>query len=249
MSKLQKYSFHGIYDLINLVEEHINLETDFWNHDKGYFIEHSVKFNKDTLLHQYIVITAFNFHRSNFRKDGYYDEDLLVWYEKFDTYNINISKIVEDDDREDSGVYEWFLENEDNFCDLFSEMCEEAFYILFNNRKLLLKFNNIVSTHVYENNSIYPKSYMTKKGTIKRSHIPVWVKRAVFHRDKGRCVFCNTDLTNLINHYKKSNFDHIVPLDMYGVNDPCNIQLTCETCNKSKSNVEVTTSDKYFSWW
>lgn len=251
MSRLQKYSFHGIYDLINLVEEHINLETEFWNYNEDYFIKHSAKFSKDTLLHQYIVITALNFYTRDFRKneDFYDDEYLSIWYEKFDIYNLNIQKIVEDDDREDSGAYEWFLENEDKFCELFSEMSEEAFYVLFNNRKLLLKFNKIVSTHIYEKNVIYPNEYMTEKGTIKRCHIPVWVKKAVFHRDKGRCVFCNTDLTNLINHYKKSNFDHIVPLDMYGVNDPCNIQLTCETCNKSKSNVEVTTSDKYFSWW
>lgn len=229
MSGLQKYSFHGIYDLINLVEEHINLETEFWNYNEDYFIEHSAKFSKDTLLHQYIVITAFNFYGRDFRKNGYYydDENLLDWYEKFDTYNINISKIVEDENREDSGAYEWFLENEEKFCDLFSEMSEEAFYVLFSNRNLLLNFNKIVSNHIYEKNLIYPSGYMTEKGTIKRCHIPVWVKKAVFHRDKGRCVFCNTDLTNLINSYKKSNFDHIVPLDMYGVNDPCNIQLTC----------------------
>ena len=180
---------------------------------------------------------------------SYDNEYLLGWYEKFDTYNVNIPKIAEDEDREDSGAYEWFLENEEKFLDLFSEMSEEAFYVLFNNRGILLNFNKIVSNHIYEKNLIYPSEYMTEKGTIKRCHIPIWVKKAVFHRDKGRCVFCNTDLTNLINSYKKSNFDHIVPLDMYGVNDPCNIQLTCETCNKSKSNIEITTSQRYFSWW
>lgn len=250
MSKLQKYSFHGIYDLVNLVEEHINSKIEFCNYNEDYFIKHSAKFSKDTLLHQYIVITALNFYRCDFRKnaDCYDDEYLLNWYEKFDTYNISTPKMVENDDDEDSGAYEWFLENEDQFCDLFSEMSEEAFYILLNNRKLLLKFNAIVSTHIYDKNLIYPIKYMTGKGTIKRCHIPVWVKKAIFHRDKGRCVFCNTDLTNLINSFKKTNFDHIVPLDMYGVNDPCNIQLTCETCNKSKSNIEVTTSEKYFSW-
>lgn len=70
MSRLQKYSFHGIYDLINLVEEHINLETEFWNYNEDYFIAHSAKFSKDTLLHQYIVITAFNFYRRDFRKNA-----------------------------------------------------------------------------------------------------------------------------------------------------------------------------------
>src|SRR5690606_11520791 len=101
----------------------------------------------------------------------------------------------------------------------------------------------------YDLSSKYPKEYITRKGTIKRTNIPVWVKNAVFHRDKGRCVFCNTDLTNLVNTFTKNNYDHIVPLDLYGANDPCNIQLTCERCNKSKSHKESTTSDQYYSWW
>ena len=251
MSKLEQYIFHGVYDLINLVEGHVIFGTEFWNYDEDYFIASSTKFSKSTLLHQYIVITALNSYGRDFKKnaDSYDDEYLLEWYDKFNAYNIKVPKIVIDDECEDSGIYEWFLENEEGFCDLFSEMAEEVFYILFNDRKFLLEFNKLVSANIQENNLNYPKEYLTKKGTIKRSHIPAWLKRGVFHRDKGRCVFCNTDLTNLVSSYTKLNFDHIVPLDMYGANDPCNIQLTCETCNKSKSNLEITTSEKYFSWW
>ena len=96
MSKLQKYSFHGIYDLVNLVEEHINSKIELCNYNEDYFIKHSAKFSKDTLLHQYIVITALNFYRCDFRKnaDCYDDEYLLNWYEKFDTYNISTPKMV-----------------------------------------------------------------------------------------------------------------------------------------------------------
>ena len=251
MSKLQQYIFHGVYDLINLVEGNVSFGTEFWNYDEDFFIFASTKFSKITLLHQYIVITALNFYRRDFRKnaDCYDDENLLEWYDKFYAYNIKIPKIIVDDDREDCGIYEWFSENEKSFYDLFFEMSEEVFYILFNNRKFLLEFNKLVSTNIRENDLDYPQEYLTKKGTIKRSHIPAWLKRGVFHRDKGRCVFCNTDLTNLVSSYTKLNFDHIVPLDMYGANDPCNIQLTCEKCNKSKSNLEITTSEKYFSWW
>ncbi len=90
---------------------------------------------------------------------------------------------------------------------------------------------------------------MTSKGTIKRVNIPQWVKDAVFHRDKGRCVFCNTDLTRLVNTLTTNNFDHIVPLDLYGSNDPCNIQLSCEFCNKSKTNKAGATTTKYIPWW
>ncbi len=41
----------------------------------------------------------------------------------------------------------------------------------------------------------------------------------------------------------------MVPLDFYGTNDPCNIQLACEKCNKTKTNKDGITSDKYIPWW
>lgn len=74
-------------------------------------------------------------------------------------------------------------------------------------------------------------------------------KRGCFYRDKGKCVFCLKDLTGLISTLTKSNYDHIVPLDLYGTNDPCNIQLTCETCNKKKNSKEGITSNLYTPWW
>ncbi len=47
----------------------------------------------------------------------------------------------------------------------------------------------------------------------------------------------------------KKNFDHIVALKDYGTNDPCNLQLTCEHCNKSKGAREKVPKYKYQSWW
>lgn len=249
MSELLKYNFEGIYGLIDLIEGNVNAETSFWNYDDTYFIEHSARFNKDTLLHQYIVVTALNVYRREFRKstDWYEEEGVLdYWYDKFEEYNIKIPTYKE---RKNYDVYKWFLRHEMKFEQLYTYLANEVFYILFNNRNFLLMFNQIVSETVYDLSTYYPVKYLTKKGTIKRSNIPVWVKKAVFHRDKGRCVFCNTDLTNLINTLTIKNFDHIVPLDLFGANDPCNIQLSCEKCNKSKSNKEPSTSDNYFSWW
>jgi len=34
------------------------------------------------------------------------------------------------------------------------------------------------------------------------------------------------------------NFDHIIPLNCGGNNDPSNWQLTCESCNKSKRGTQ-----------
>nr|WP_256521907.1 HNH endonuclease [Halobacillus sp. A5] len=80
----------------------------------------------------------------------------------------------------------------------------------------------------------YPDIFK-KDGVISRcSYIPQWLKQGVFHRDKGRCQICGTDLTKVLNLDNKENYDHIIPLENGGTNDPTNFQLTCESCNKSK---------------
>jgi len=70
------------------------------------------------------------------------------------------------------------------------------------------------------------------------------VKRAVLFRDKGCCVFCKRDLTGLysILEDKEKHFDHIVPLNEGGLNDVCNIQLSCPDCNLAKSDTSKTST-------
>jgi hypothetical protein len=53
-------------------------------------------------------------------------------------------------------------------------------------------------------------------------------KKIVFSRDGGVCKCCGSAL-NL-------EFDHITPFSCGGGNDVSNIQLLCQTCNRSKSN-------------
>lgn len=59
-----------------------------------------------------------------------------------------------------------------------------------------------------------------------REPIPDEVKVFVWRRDQGRCVKCSSQ-ANL-------EFDHIIPLAMGGSNTSRNIQLLCESCNRSK---------------
>lgn len=73
---------------------------------------------------------------------------------------------------------------------------------------------------------------IANNGRLKRKNIPKWVKRAVFFRDKGRCVLYHKDLTNLINTDNQENYDHIVPLLQHCLNDVSNIQLLCKECNQ-----------------
>jgi 5-methylcytosine-specific restriction endonuclease McrA len=247
MNDNEIFKFKSIYKLADLVEESVECDMELFNYNPDIFIEISTRFSKFSLLHFYIIVAALNHYRREFRKNGdCIDEDTLegYWYDLFESYEVEIRK-YDFDSRTD--IFIWFNKNIDQFELLFSKMAEEAFYVLFANREFLLNFNNLITKTI--TGTVFPPEFITAKGTIKRIAIPKWVKTAVFHRDKGRCVFCNTDLTGLINTLTSSNYDHIVPLDLHGTNDPCNIQLTCERCNKSKTNKIGTTSNKYIPWW
>lgn len=248
IDKYKSFQSKDIYKLISLINDLVI--NDYWlfNYDECFFIEATRKFSKDTLLHLYIVTAVTNHYHSRFRKDDY-DElvnELELFYELFDHYEIRVSEFETDSEDEWREIIIWFEQYLEQFVELFDKMADDAFYILFNDRIFLHKFNNLIIETIKELE--FPKEYLTKKWTIKRERIPSWLKKAVFHRDKWRCVFCNTDLTNLINTLESSNYDHIVPLDLFGTNDPCNIQLTCEYCNKFKRNKHSNTSSTYIPW-
>ena len=59
-----------------------------------------------------------------------------------------------------------------------------------------------------------------------RPSIPDDVKVFVWKRDGGRCVKCGNN--------QKLEFDHVIPVALGGANTARNLQLLCETCNRSK---------------
>ncbi len=243
---MKEFIFNDIYELASIIDGSVKYDESFWNYNEHLFIKLASNFSKFTLLHLYIVTRALNYYHRYFRKNGddLEEDDIKEWNLMFTSYKVDVGRCdlsVED------GVLKWFEDNEDAFEELFSRRADEAVHILFYNRNFLLRFNELTAETIKETK--FPNSLITKKGRLKRINIPEWVKRAVFHRDKGRCVYCNTDLTNLYNTLIEKNYDHIVPLDLYGTNDPCNIQLTCESCNKSKSSRKASTSFCYQPWW
>jgi len=59
-----------------------------------------------------------------------------------------------------------------------------------------------------------------------RERIPDDVQIFVWRRDSGKCVKCGST--------QNLEFDHIIPLSKGGSNTARNIQLLCESCNRSK---------------
>jgi Holliday junction DNA helicase RuvB len=60
-----------------------------------------------------------------------------------------------------------------------------------------------------------------------RDAIPSTVRREVWRRDGGKCARCGSR--------KNLEYDHIIPVSKGGSNTARNIELLCESCNRSKS--------------
>lgn len=255
-AKLQNYKLESIYYFISIIQESIDCQFDFWNFDAEQFVKSALKFNKVSLLHVYVSSTLSCYFSRYFRKnaDLIEYEDICWWIELMHTYRVGIDQVSFNDEDEDF-VDKWYNRNEFAFEKLFLMMANEIVHILFSDMNFLHKFNQLVARAIKDDDQSYtdiltwPQNSRNIDGTIKRCTIPHWVKRAVYHRDKGHCVFCNKDLTCLVTRLNNKNYDHIIPLKQYGANDPCNIQLTCETCNKTKGGKHLIPNYNYQSWW
>lgn len=252
MMEYKEYKFRDVYEFANIINKLVECETEFWAYDEGQFIDASIKYNKISLLHIYIYTQLLNYYNREYFKNGdCYEYDTYVhWVDVASSYNIQFkSQFNEECDT----IYDWYKENEKIFEELFQEITNEVFYILFHIHPFLVKFNKIVAKLIKneddERDWDFPAKYLTINGTLKRCTFPQWVKKAVFHRDHGKCVFCGKDLTGMYSHSNKVNYDHIIPLNQYGSNDPCNLQTTCEECNKNKSDKMINPKYKYEPWW
>jgi len=65
-----------------------------------------------------------------------------------------------------------------------------------------------------------------KRDSAKRERISEAVRLFVWQRDEGKCVKCGNK--------QKLEFDHIIPVAEGGSSTERNIQLLCETCNRTK---------------
>jgi len=192
-------------------------------------------FKRDTNLHEFIRSIV----REIILEDLVEEEGMLFLSEFLETYHIPIP----DDVIGDPDLMNEFLIETQEFYDGLDAVSEEIFHIMFNDVGFLHKFNKMCASYI--SHTDYGRHLTTKKGTLKRVRIPVWVKRSIFHRDRGECRECKRSLTGVINSKEIGCYDHIIPLAAFGPNDVTNIQLLCEPCNLEKSSKLLSVSNLY----
>jgi hypothetical protein len=216
-------------------------------------------FSKVSLLHRYIYAMIAVEHRYEYRKNAdLYEEgpDLIQAIEQMlQAYKVPFLPFKEfsppipvdnANTRAEYPFHQWFLSQEESFGVLWEKQTDEAFHLLFANRAFLLRFNQTVAESIRNRRVTIPGEYLEHTGYIRRAHLPVWIRDAVYFRDHGRCVLCHVDLSGLLSTDRVDQFDHMVALGAYGINDPCNIQLLCEACNLRKGDRRSMTGIGYF---
>jgi hypothetical protein len=265
MRRLTKqFVFQRVYDMASMVEACLEnsdslMELDWKDQD---LLKGIASFSKVSLLHHYIYAMISVEHRYEYRKNAdHYEEgpeliqgieDLLQAYGvpflPFKEFEPAIP-VDEANTQEECPFHQWFRSQEEPFQELWEKQTEEAFYLLFANRAFLLRFNQAVADYIRSGKATIPKQYLDDAGYMRRTHLPVWIRDAVYFRDHGRCVLCQVDLSGLLSTDRDDQFDHMVALGAHGVNDPCNIQLLCEVCNLRKGSRSGVTGARYSPWW
>jgi hypothetical protein len=150
-----------------------------------------------------------------------------------------------------------YLREIQQYDDLITASCREVFFLLFANRSLLLDFNTTAADRL---RVLEPRAadrlffeevahHFERPGVLRRARMPKWVRRAVYFRDRGRCVACQVDLSGTVSLLSEENYDHMVPLAIGGLNDVTNIQLLCARCNKRKADGAPFTTALYEDWY
>lgn len=171
----------------------------------------------------------------------------------FESYLEDVGKNFLEASDDDVNLYMYELRMNGEYSSLIQQTVKEVFHVLFQNRSLLLVFNEMMSGALERQADFAYEDVgagFTRRGTLRRVSIPKWVKRAVYFRDRGRCVICDKDLSGMVNLDNRENYDHMVPLASHGFNDVSNVQLLCKECNqKEKRAGKAVTSNKYQSWY
>ncbi|MDW5525275.1 hypothetical protein CKN63_13175 [Carnobacterium divergens] len=249
---------HMVLELYGLND----LQVDNWlGYDEVNLLDKVYKPHKETLLHDYINFIYF--YNYEYLLDKHFPMEVinsLVAILKI--YNVDYSHLGEapfiglnDDDvihGYDNSLVEEFANKILEFYrnELGIIIVSDIFTVLFANKQFLFEFNRQIQKEVRVLILNEYPNHLKKDGVVKRCpYLPKWLKKGIFMRDKGRCQICGTDLTKILHLDNQENYDHIIPLESGGTNDPNNFQLTCEHCNKSKGHRSTTYNSFSARFW
>lgn len=199
--------------------------------------------NKVTILHDFINgVTEYHYYELVLEDPEIKINDIQLLFSE--TGNVIPSWLNEDE------VEEHHNELKSMLPALIENLTEAVFYILFADRNFLFSFQEYISPHIAKLKKSKHKNILKHDGVLKRpTYIPTWLKSAIFHRDKGRCQICWTDLTGLLLPVDNLHLDHMLPLDASGTNDPTNFQLLCSNCNLKKNRKIIVKPQKIYPFW
>ncbi|WP_054112979.1 HNH endonuclease [Marinagarivorans algicola] len=257
LSKCHDFNFSESYAFADKVRKAI-FENDYFIEPVGVAsdIENQIKKpQKQTILHDYIgciVESELTFH---FRGPAWGYDCVEPIFEYLKTHKIKyltLSEYIEEQYRDDDTgetvlVTEDLMEKhkvehaldyleEHAVTELGKILVKEVFTLLFSDREAMKAFNIKIAEYLGER-------------TERCRYWPKWLERALFCREKGLCAICKADLSSMFHVHGKLAIDHIVPIAMFGVNDPTNLQILCEECNSRKSGNKITTSNAIPVYW
>jgi hypothetical protein len=238
----ERYSaFHQFLEFV--LDELLTDATE--NYDLDYWRQQAEKFKDIPSIRDEFTAPILPIERA-IRHHGFDYESFADW---LDSQNISIV------DADNDAIYDYLneLRLNQSYEDLLFQSVREAFFLLFANRKVLMLFNEMIAREMSETTlnelPVEAEKLFQRAGMLKRAYMPEWVRRAVFYRDRGRCVSCSCDLSGILNIWSEDHFDHIVSLAAGGLNDVTNIQLLCAACNLKKGESDAYTSDSYEDWY
>lgn len=129
---------------------------------------------------------------------------------------------------DEESVSGWICELDELLTMAVQPQVDATFHLLFSDREFLVGFNDLVAEFI--------RASQPGKASLAlaRPHsLPMWLRKAVFFRDKGRCQLCHADVSGVLS-IAANAYDHIHPLARCGSNDPTNFQLLCPGCNTRK---------------
>lgn len=191
-----------------------------------------------------LSVVLEDIHQSG-KKHGQYWVDHLLKSNGFDSSVVGRTERITNKDYDYLGA----LHEYDLIAPLCEKIAKQVFHVLFSNRGTMLAFGSMVRGYILETAPAFVPEAFNGSGHLCRGYVPTWARSAIFHRDKGRCVLCQTDLTRLVSQGVKAHYDHIIPLAYGGMNCVTNLQLTCSRCNLNKGARSLATSREYEAWY